>query len=305
VAEALLNEGCYRNQFETGLSSGSLTAFPGGERDQWEERLFGYAYHTPGTSVADRPKYSALELIRHPDGPSPRFGSCYFVLRPGVSKRCSFTFGGSQSPLVLRRSGTTKIMECFMVPLLAEIENGKESLGVRDLTVERLLTYLRTELSSPYPDPSNLEHGRSLDSFIEAQVHGTVDLGVDVERLVADPAFRGTMTEEHLKAICSKYNIPLYWHPGFSLHVNHVPDDFRGPAMPPLARRIARNDVLNVAMIGEAAASLNLKPELWREWASYEETLQHLKQLWHVLVQYGEPIRGSEESDTRTDPDRR
>lgn len=107
-----------------------------------------------------------------------------------------------------------------MVPLLAEIENGKESLGVRDLTVERLLTYLRTELSSPYPDPSNLEHGRSLDSFIEAQVHGTVDLGVDVERLVADPAFRGTMTEEHLKAICSKYNIPLYWHPGFSLHVN-------------------------------------------------------------------------------------
>lgn len=75
--------------------------------------------------------------------------------------------------------------------------------------------------------------------------------------------------------------------------------------MPPLARRIARNDVLNVAMIGEAAASLNLKPELWREWASYEETLQHLKQLWHVLVQYGEPIRGSEESDTRTDPDRR
>ena len=34
VAEALLKEGQYRNQFETGLSSGSRTAFPGGDRDR-------------------------------------------------------------------------------------------------------------------------------------------------------------------------------------------------------------------------------------------------------------------------------
>ena len=41
VAERLLSEGVYRNQFETGLSSGSPTAFPGGERDIWERTLFG------------------------------------------------------------------------------------------------------------------------------------------------------------------------------------------------------------------------------------------------------------------------
>ena len=45
VAESLLSEGVYRNQFETGLSSGSPTAFPGGERDLWEGALFGEAYH--------------------------------------------------------------------------------------------------------------------------------------------------------------------------------------------------------------------------------------------------------------------
>ena len=39
VAESLLEDGCYRNQFETGLSSGSRTAFPGGDRDQWEKEL--------------------------------------------------------------------------------------------------------------------------------------------------------------------------------------------------------------------------------------------------------------------------
>jgi Protein of unknown function (DUF3626) len=40
VAEALLEEGIYRNQFETGLSNGSLSTFPGGERDVWEKNLF-------------------------------------------------------------------------------------------------------------------------------------------------------------------------------------------------------------------------------------------------------------------------
>src|SRR4051812_20687268 len=48
VAEALLREGLYRNQFETGLSTGSLTAFPGGGRDSWENILFRGAYHTTG-----------------------------------------------------------------------------------------------------------------------------------------------------------------------------------------------------------------------------------------------------------------
>ena len=98
VAEALLAEGVYRNQFETGLSSGSVSAFSGGARDTWENTLFGGAYHTEGVTDSERPKYGALELVRYPDGPIPRFGSCYFVLRPGVSMRTSFTFAGQRRP---------------------------------------------------------------------------------------------------------------------------------------------------------------------------------------------------------------
>ncbi len=81
VADCLHTEGVYRNQFETGLSSGSPTAYPGGERDNWERTLFGAAYHVEGVPASERPKYGSLELVRFPDGPAPRFGSCYFVLR--------------------------------------------------------------------------------------------------------------------------------------------------------------------------------------------------------------------------------
>lgn len=60
VAEALLGEGAYRNQFETGLSTGSLTAFRGGARDSWESKLFGGAYHSADVTNADRPKIWSL-----------------------------------------------------------------------------------------------------------------------------------------------------------------------------------------------------------------------------------------------------
>ena len=71
VAEALLAEGVYRNQFETGLSSGSVSAFSGGARDTWENTLFGGAYHAEGVTNSERPKYGALELVRVPRWPNP------------------------------------------------------------------------------------------------------------------------------------------------------------------------------------------------------------------------------------------
>jgi hypothetical protein len=36
VARGLLEDGIYRNQFETGISNGSVSAHPGGARDEWE-----------------------------------------------------------------------------------------------------------------------------------------------------------------------------------------------------------------------------------------------------------------------------
>jgi hypothetical protein len=61
--------------------------------------------------------------------------------------------------------------------------------------------------------------------------------------------------------------------------------------MPKLARRIAGKGLVDAAVIGAAEATLYSQPDLWRDWGSREETLQHLKQLWHVVVYYGAPAR--------------
>jgi hypothetical protein len=307
TAEALLEDGRYRSQFETGLSSGGLTAFPGGDRDAWERKLFGGAYHALGSDLGERPKYGALELIRFPDGPWPRFGSCYLVLKPDVARRTSYTFLGSEQPDAADRLGTIDAMEGVLGPLLAEVATGRgthvpwppyvaPTLGVENLTVRPLLERVSTKLAMPRADPSNGVPGRVLDSGIEGQVHGPIEVAHDVERIVVDSSFNGTNTGECLERLCLKHALPLDWHIGFRLAVKDVRDDFRGPIMPRLAQRIAPPGRLDAACIGDAQRSLRLQPEQWREWGTPAETLQYLKQLWHVLVYYGEPARPSERS---------
>jgi len=300
VAEALLEDGVYRNQFETGLSSGSVSAFPGGERDAWENNLFGGAYHADGVKNPERPKYGALELVRYPDGPIPRFGSCYFVLRQSVAERTSFTFMGSEDSRATERVGTIGRMHGVMAALLAEVQAGgmatppwppyrAPTLGVAQLTIPRLLHVLH-ELVRPRKDPASGKAGRVLDTQIEAQVHGPINLHRDLELLVADPSFAASDTGAVLRELAQRHDIPLLWHCGFRLAVPDVPDNFRGPAMPRLARRIGGTDgTLDAVVIGRAAASLHQEPEAWSDWDSREDALQHLKQLWHVVVQYGSP----------------
>lgn len=141
--------------------------------------------------------------------------------------------------------------------------------------------------------------GRALDSFIEVQIHGGIRLDKDVERLVADPAFRGEATGAVLVSIGAKYQIALSWHPGFTLAVSRVPDVFRDYPVRPLADRIAGQSVLDAANIGAIANTLELEPEAWKTWASdvdplvrRQATLAQFRRLKHILVLNGGPRDG-------------
>ena len=115
IAEALFEQGIYKSQFETLLSNGSVSAYPGGERDLWEQRIFGGAYQLEGVTNDQRPKYGALNLMLHPDGPAPRFGSCYFLLSPKVSYRSTYTYLDShQDP---KEKGTYEEFDMILAAL--------------------------------------------------------------------------------------------------------------------------------------------------------------------------------------------
>jgi len=93
VLEQLARDLTYRSQFETGTSNGGLTAFPGGDRTRWEQRIFGHAYDD--APQRERPKYGALNHRRRSVGGAPRFGSCHLRLAEHVLDRTTFCFPDS------------------------------------------------------------------------------------------------------------------------------------------------------------------------------------------------------------------
>lgn len=289
VAHSLLEQGIYKSQFETLLSNGSVSAFPGGERDAWEDKLFGGAYQIIGSTNSQRPKYGAIDVMLHPDGPAPRFGSCYFLLSPEVSQRCTYTYLDShQEP---KEKGTYEEFDLILAALLRDAFVSDFAIGQKELTVRKLTDHMLFRLEKPFEDPSNKPPHRNLNHYIEAQVHGDISLKEDVDILVAEPSFKDTHTGQTLVQICQKYSIELYWHMGFALSADEVPMDFRGPSMPSLAKRIARNGWINTSTIGLAAMDLKHNPSAWSDRGHYKDVLQELKLLWHVLVRYGKPFR--------------
>jgi hypothetical protein len=275
VAQRLLADGRYRSQFETGISNGGLTARPGGDRDRWEQRMFAGAY--PPAVTTGRPVYGGLNLAGHPDGASPRFGSCHLVLRPEVSDRATFSHGDSVTePTVV---GTADTFGGIWAALLDEVARTGSALGLAASSPARWTA----ALGAPRPGA-----GRTLDDYVEAQVHGGVDLAADVTAVVADPCFAGTPTGDLLARLAPG----LRWHPGFVLPPDGFPAELRGPDAPRLAAHLAgryRTGLLDAAVVGRAARCAVRDPAAWAAWGPPAEVLQQLKYLWHILVLRGVP----------------
>jgi hypothetical protein len=134
--------------------------------------------------------------------------------------------------------------------------------------------------------------GRAMDDYVEAQIHGGVDLRVDVTAVVADPSFIGTRTAQSLALLAPS----LRWHAGFVLDPGDFPAELRGPVAPRLAAHLAavyQTDHLDAATIGRAARSVVREPAAWAAFGEVTEALQQIKYLWHILVLRGAPMSGS------------
>lgn len=273
MAESLRSGGLYLSQYKTGLSNGGRTAVPGGYRDQCEQHLFGGAYER--ADPADRPLYGALDLLLDPHGGSPRFGSSFLVLKDHVRQRVTLCVGDSHAQP--RDVGTFNEPHCVLAAL-AEQSSACALLG-RGLGEEALRKALASRRAAPA--------GRVLDGYVEVQVHGGVSLADDVEELVFDPSFRQTETGQVLTEAGRQYGFAVKWHQGSELDPATVPEGFRRPETPQLARRIARPDgLVDAAAIGIAVRSCEVgRPS---ERGDPEDSpLQQLKYVWHAVVAFG------------------
>ncbi|MGK3938414.1 DUF3626 domain-containing protein [Streptomyces caeruleatus] len=182
----------------------------------------------------ERPVYGALNFRRQVVGAAPRFGSSYLRLTGETLARATFCYPDSAAEPV--HFGVAAGMSLIA---LAEADE-------RD----------------------------ALDDYIEAQVHGGVDLTRDVEALVLDASYRGTPVE----AAAHRLPVPVEWHPGHRITVTdlHRHAHYRGQEYADLGASIAEDGLVDPRVIGDAART-------------GRHELQHLKMVWHTLARFGAP----------------
>jgi hypothetical protein len=277
VSAGLLEDGRYRSQWVTGISNGSRSAVAGGDRHGFERALFDGAYDAVDPATYEFPVYGALDLLQDPHGGSPRFGSSYVVLASHVRRRTTLCVGDSH--LGPRDVGTFDAPWSLLAGLAEQA--AARSLLDRALGLDDFFRVLDGRIPSLTPS-------RCLDGYVEAQVHGGIDLARDVEAIVLDPSFAGTDTDRDITTAARRYGFAIGWHGGSALAVGDVPSDFRGPSMPGLARRVAGPDgVVDALSIGRAARRVPLDGPL-PGGDPRESDLQQLKYLWHTLLAHGQ-----------------
>ena len=240
VVPALVSGKRYRSQFETGTSNGGLTAYPGGDRWRWESRIFGGAYDEVEPHL--RPVYGSLNMHDDDVGASPRFGSAHLRLSVAVLTRTTFCFPDSVfEPAAFGVAGRMGAIIAALAP------DGAEALDALE-------------------DP--------LNDYVEAHVHGPVRMDADVEALVLDPCYRGTLVEHAADAL----PFPTEWHRGFRLGADKLRrhEEYRGREYVELGLTLARDGHLDGRIIGEARATGAYDP-------------QALKRVWHYVARYGRP----------------
>jgi hypothetical protein len=207
--------------------------------DRWLWESRIFAAAYDSGPAADRPKYGSLNFRHRAVGGSPRFGSAH--LRASVETLARTTFCYPDSHLEPAHFGVATGVSALVA--LAEADDQD-----------------------------------ALDDYVEAHVHGPVDLARDVEALVLDPCYRDTEVE----ALAGKLGCPVQWHGGFRLTVDELRrhPEYRGPEFVRLGERIARAGLLDPAIIGDASRT-----------GRYDE--QSLKRVWHYLARFGSPeMRG-------------
>ncbi|WP_309135890.1 DUF3626 domain-containing protein [Brevibacterium oceani] len=245
---SILAQGRYVSQFVTGTSNGGLTAFPGGDRWHWEQRIFGGAYDH--VEVQHRPVYGALDLDGDPYGPAPRFGSAHLRLRPETLARATFAYPDSMF--------------------------GPEIFGVADRM--GLIADFRRDESAGDPavaQGSGMSRDR-LDHYIEAHIHGEVKVPEDVEALVIDPSF-----DDHaVLETADRCGLAVETHPGYVAEVSRIAahPEYRGQDVVELAQRIAEG-------VGNSA---QLRPiHVARARRAWDLDGQQIKKVWHCLARFG------------------
>ncbi|MCL2462978.1 MAG: DUF3626 domain-containing protein, partial [Defluviitaleaceae bacterium] len=237
------------------------------------------------STINSRPKYGSLNIFNYLDGASARFGSCFLTLKPHMLERCTFAYGDSSTnPDAL---GVKGAFHTVFRAILRDVEKTGRLLNKDGFTVTKTIDHI---LAMKKGELAQI--GRNLDDCVETHVHGDISLKDDAGRFYIDESFRGTLIHGLAERLAKEYDIDIFWIPERKVPAADITDEFRGPAVPVLAKRAAEKfaappGYINAAVIGAASRHSVERPEEWADLGSEAEVFQYFKQLWHTAAYFG------------------
>jgi hypothetical protein len=155
----------YRNQFETGTSSGYLNYE---KRTYWENQMFNNIYDK--APAFDRVKYGSLNLnpLELGDTTGSAYGSSYFILKDDIKSRTTLCVGDSGSNI---DSQIKSIVYNF------------NSVGIMFKSEHRYADLIDYTTLCHQKFNINSNHSR-YRTYIEAHIHGPVTFKSDIDSVV-------------------------------------------------------------------------------------------------------------------------
>ncbi|RYC13196.1 DUF3626 domain-containing protein [Nocardioides zhouii] len=244
VLEAIVAEGAYRSQWVRGTSNCGLTAHTGGHRWVWEARLFGRRYDD--ADPADRPVYGAWNRRRDPYGAAPRFGWAYLLLRPAAIERSTFCWPDSvYDPHATGRP-----------------ERLPELCALADAGLLDPAQLPETAAGLPLDDP--------LNDYVEAHVHGGVDLARDVQAIVLDPS--NLSDHRDTLGALADLGVAVETHPGYRVTTGQIDETYRSKVPVALARELGGEITPAGLAVAQRTGAHDPRAVKW---------------LWHCLARFG------------------
>ncbi len=181
--EFFVKDNYYRNQFETGKTSGSSCK---SSRTGWEHRMFDKSYM--GAKHFERPKYGCINVDKNPVGVpnATSYGKSYMLLKNEVRHRVTFT----------ERDSCNKDSSCGTLKYPAHV----------------LVKFNDNELKAAVNASRGKEKMKdiSMSSYKELQIHGPIEFEKDIEKLFINKTeINGKKNLEDMsKDFCKKNRIP-------------------------------------------------------------------------------------------------
>ena len=200
IFAALTEDGHYQSLWERG----SRPRHPKAPKRSKSDFLFKESNTFVGqynrATPEERPHYGALNFLNAPEGGAAVYGPGVLILKGAVKERTSYQPRDSRFT-DMKTVGFSK----FMAGCL---------LSKQDDDLRQLLEVATGRKASGTYGPDNHPQAFRGSNYIEAHIHGEVELSKDLAGVALHRRYRGTATEADARKMADKYQVPLSWYGG-------------------------------------------------------------------------------------------